>query len=124
MSTAEDKVGATGPANPMPMVLPELLDTGQVAHYLGLRRTQVAELARQGKLPGLKVGRQWRFLADDLRTWIRKHPQRQDALAKRFDELWDTLRQRAEAAGYGPDDVPRLIEEVRRARRERQVRVA
>ena len=33
----------------------------------------------------------------------------------RFDQLWKKARKAAEKAGYGPEDVDRLIAEVRRA---------
>jgi len=97
--------------------LPELLDVKQVAAYLKLHEVTVLSFARQGKLPGFKVGREWRFRAADIRAWLEAKAQGQEAFAQRFDALWDRLRARAEAAGYGPDDVARLIGEVRQARR-------
>jgi len=100
--------------------LPELLDVKQVAAYLRLHEVTVLSFARQGKLPGFKVGREWRFRAEDIRAWLEAKAQGSGAFAKRFDALWERLRARAEAAGYGPDDVTRLIGEVRRARRARR----
>ncbi len=46
--------------------LPELLDTKQVAAYLKLHEVTVLNLARQGKLPGFRVGRVWRFRVDEV----------------------------------------------------------
>ncbi len=41
--------------------LPELLTVREVAAYLKLHEVTVLNFARQGKLPGFKVGRAWRF---------------------------------------------------------------
>jgi excisionase family DNA binding protein len=111
MSTVGDRKTAGG--------LPELLDVTQVAAYLGLHRVTVLGFAREGKLPAFKVGREWRFRAEDIRAWLEEQRRARDAWGERFDRLWERLRRKAEAAGYGPADVPRLIREVRRAQRRR-----
>jgi len=96
-----------------PEDLPELLDVKQVAAYLGLHEVTVLRFARRRRLPGFKVGREWRFRADELRAWVQARSRGSDGFAKRFDALWARLRQRAEAAGYRAEDIPRLIREVR-----------
>ena len=97
--------------------LPRLLNAKEVAAYLKLHEVTVVNLARRGKLPGFKVGREWRFRADDIRRWVEQGASGADTSRRRFDALWGRLRQRAEQSGLGPDDVPRLIQEVREARR-------
>ena len=99
-----------------PRGLPELLDAKQVAAYLKLHEVTVLSFAREGKLPGFKVGREWRFRADAIRGWLERQGQGDDAFAERFDELWERLRQRAERSGYGADDIPQLVREVREAK--------
>lgn len=103
-----------------PEGLPELLDVKQVASYLKLHEVTVLAFAREGKLPGFKVGREWRFRADDIRGWLEQRRQGDDAFAKRFDQLWERLRQRAERSGYGAEDIPQLVREVRETRRTRR----
>jgi excisionase family DNA binding protein len=100
-----------------PRGLPELLDVKQVASYLKLHEVTVLNFARQGKLPGFKVGREWRFRTDDIRAWLDKREEAKDAFAQRFNDLWERLRQRAEKSGYGAEDIPRLVREVRETRR-------
>ncbi|MBI3996961.1 MAG: helix-turn-helix domain-containing protein [Candidatus Omnitrophica bacterium] len=46
------------------------LSIEDVARWLGVDRKTVYSLARQGKLPGFKVGNQWRFNQEMLRAWI------------------------------------------------------
>ncbi len=97
--------------------LPELMDAKQVAAYLKLHEVTVVNYARRGKLPGFKVGREWRFRATDIRLWLL----RQDERVQQFEALLDRIGDALRRAGYGPDDVPRLIEEVREeARAERE----
>jgi len=96
--------------------LPELLDAKQVAAYLKLHEVTVLRLARQGKLPGFKVGRKWRFCARDVRRSVSRSREE----IERFEALSDRIGEAMRRAGYGPDDVDRLIAEVREERRQRQ----
>jgi excisionase family DNA binding protein len=41
-----------------------------VAEYLGLHELTVRRLAREGAIPALKLGRQWRVKRDLLEKWI------------------------------------------------------
>ena len=49
-----------------------LLTPENVSELLCLKVRQVKELARQGRIPGIKVGRLWRFSEDSLKDWIEK----------------------------------------------------
>jgi excisionase family DNA binding protein len=44
----------------------------EVAHHLRLNPATVRRLAREGKIPALKSGRQWQIRRDQLERWIRK----------------------------------------------------
>ena len=70
MSTVSDSVAT--------VALPALLNVKQVAAYLGLHRVTVLQFAREGKLPGLKIGRGWRFRADEIRDWLETQRQQSD----------------------------------------------
>ena len=48
------------------------LSVEEVASGFGLAPTTIYRLARQGKLPGLKVGFKWRFNEDLLDSWVAK----------------------------------------------------
>jgi excisionase family DNA binding protein len=49
---------------------PEIMTIAQVAEYLGLHELTVRRLAREGAIPALKLGRQWRVKRDLLEKWI------------------------------------------------------
>ncbi len=52
--------------------LPPIMTIAEVAKYLGLHELTVRRLAREGELPALKLGRQWRVKRDLLEKWIEK----------------------------------------------------
>jgi excisionase family DNA binding protein len=49
---------------------PEVLTLEQTAELLQLEKKVVHELAESGKLPGRKVGYEWRFSRTALITWL------------------------------------------------------
>ena len=56
---------------------PRILTLRQAAAFLALHPNTVRSLVRAGQLPGAKTGRNWRFIATDLVTWIRtRYPER------------------------------------------------
>ncbi|MEZ5098681.1 MAG: helix-turn-helix domain-containing protein [Thermoleophilia bacterium] len=48
----------------------EILDVDDVARLLKLEKTTVRVLARQGKLPARKIGKEWRFSRYVLLAWL------------------------------------------------------
>ena len=50
--------------------LPPIMTIAEVAAYLGLHELTVRRLAREGAIPALKLGRQWRVKRDLLERWI------------------------------------------------------
>ena len=47
-----------------------LLTPEEVSDKFRIKIRQVKELARQGRLPGIKIGRVWRFSEEHLMEWI------------------------------------------------------
>ncbi len=43
----------------------------EIAEYLGVSRDSVYNWVTQGKMPGHKVGRQWKFKKDEIDEWVR-----------------------------------------------------
>lgn len=48
-----------------------LMTIAETAQYLSLHAMTVYQLAQQGKIPAIKIGRAWRFKLDDLEAWLR-----------------------------------------------------
>ncbi len=42
----------------------------EVAEYLNLHRQTVTRLADKGELPGVKIGRKWRFRPEDIQAYL------------------------------------------------------
>jgi len=94
------------------VVLPALMDVKQVSEYLGLHRVTVVEFARLGKLPAFKVGREWRFRADEIREWMDRK-RRNPVVDDRFERLWQRLGSPINERRLDLEDVGDLIAEVR-----------
>lgn len=62
-----EKYGPIGEHNAMPH---SDFDMQSLARYLHLSPQQVGKLADRGKLPGRKVGGQWRFSKADIHHWL------------------------------------------------------
>jgi excisionase family DNA binding protein len=48
----------------------EVLTTREAASFLKVHEKTLCRLARQGKIPGNKIGGEWRFMKNDLVRWI------------------------------------------------------
>lgn len=47
-----------------------LMDIKQVAAYLQITEATAYNWAQSGKLPGIKMGRIWRFRPSDIEDWL------------------------------------------------------
>ena len=50
--------------------MPEIMTLQQVAEYLKFSKDKVYQMANAGKIPAIKIGKQWRFDKNDLGKWI------------------------------------------------------
>jgi excisionase family DNA binding protein len=48
----------------------EFLTTRQLQELLRVDRTTIYRMAESGRLPGVKVGKQWRFARDQIEAWL------------------------------------------------------
>lgn len=49
---------------------PEILDVEGAATLLAVSSSTIYRLARQGKIPATRVGREWRFTRSNLIQWV------------------------------------------------------
>jgi len=47
------------------------LTIGELAQYLKMGRTKLYAMAQQGKVPGNKIGSQWRFDREEIDRWVK-----------------------------------------------------
>jgi len=52
------------------MMASKVLNTKEVAAYLGMGIRTIYRLAASGQMPAAKVGGRWRFHVDALDTWL------------------------------------------------------
>ena len=80
------------------------MDVDALAEYLHLTPPQVAKMAVRGKLPGRKVGGQWRFSEPEIHLWLEQRIGASD-----LDQLDRVQQVLDRAAGPGDDD-PKIAE--------------
>lgn len=49
---------------------PEVMTIDELAIYLQVSKSSLYKLAQDGKVPGQKVGRHWRFRRDTIDRWL------------------------------------------------------
>ena len=57
-------------ATSMNATIEPLIDATQAARMLKLHPVTVREMASRGAIPGLKIGKVWRFRASSLDEWV------------------------------------------------------
>jgi len=50
----------------------KLMTIKEVADYLRLSKVTVYKMTRQGKIPALKIGKQWRYNKSEIDTWVKQ----------------------------------------------------
>ncbi len=100
--------------------LPTLLTAKEVAASLKLHEATVVRFARSGVLPAMKVGRAWRFRAEDIQIWLDVRNETPEEFARNTEALLDEMARHMEQSAITEDDIQRVIEEVRRERRARR----
>ena len=55
-------------------VMVQIVTVKEVAAFLKLKEATVCSLAAEGKLPGFKLGKSWRFDMDEMEKWISGMP--------------------------------------------------
>ena len=53
-----------------PPRIPEVMTIDDLAAYLQVSKSSLYKLAQDGKVPGQKVGRHWRFLRTTIDSWL------------------------------------------------------
>jgi len=54
------------------MTSTELITLDELANYLKVSRDTVYRMAQSGKIPGVKVGNQWRFTQNEVMASLKK----------------------------------------------------
>lgn len=52
----------------------DVLTIDQLADYLQIPKSTLYKLVQEGKVPGKKVGRQWRFHREAVDIWLAESP--------------------------------------------------
>ena len=70
----------------MPTDSSSVLTIEDLAEYLKISKSTLYKLAQRGELPGIKVGRHWRFHKNAVDEWLKSHPDHLDTKEKKQEE--------------------------------------
>jgi len=56
------------------LTIEPLIDAREAAQILKLHPITIRQMAGRGVIPGLKIGKVWRFRASSLDEWVRARP--------------------------------------------------
>jgi len=59
----------------------DIMTIDELAEYLRISKSTLYKLAQEGKLPGQKVGKRWRFHREAVDRWVQNDPARGDSRA-------------------------------------------
>lgn len=88
------------------------LTVEEVASYLKLAPVTVYRELVKRRLPGFKVGNQWRIRKDILDDWIEE----KSGWQKRFDRLWSEFQRQGRRRRVTEEDIAKEVRAVRRSR--------
>ena len=58
----------------------------ELAEYLKIPKSTLYKLAQEGKIPGQKVGRHWRFRREAIDRWLEQGPMEYDTRSSKSPE--------------------------------------
>ncbi len=64
----------------------EVMTIEELSGYLKISKSTLYKLAQEGGLPGIKVGKHWRFHKDAVVDWLKNHPEHRRVSNKISDE--------------------------------------
>jgi excisionase family DNA binding protein len=56
----------------MPTIRVRILTVSELSEYLNVHKTTIYRALREGKLPGFRLGSDWRFHLDAIEQWQRE----------------------------------------------------
>lgn len=65
---------------------PEILNSREAAEFLRVGPETVIREARAGRLPGRRIGKEWRFSRNALLEWLARGPSQEDTRRYRRDD--------------------------------------
>jgi len=54
----------------------DIMTIDALAEYLKISKSTLYKLVQDGKLPGQKVGKRWRFHKEAIDGWLKQHPEK------------------------------------------------
>ena len=62
---------------------PTIMTLDEVAKYLRIHKSTVYRMTKEGKIPAIKIGNQWRFKKNKIDEWLSKQGDRKEKALKK-----------------------------------------
>ena len=57
---------------------PTIMTLDEVAKYLRIHKSTVYRMTKEGKIPAIKIGNQWRFKKNKIDEWLSKQVEKKE----------------------------------------------
>jgi excisionase family DNA binding protein len=54
----------------------QILNVSELSEYPRIHKTTIYRMLREGRLPGFRIGSDWRFSVEAIDQWLRDHSQK------------------------------------------------
>jgi excisionase family DNA binding protein len=54
----------------------QILNVSELSEYLRVHKTTIYRMLREGRLPGFRIGSDWRFSVEAIDQWLRDRSQK------------------------------------------------
>jgi excisionase family DNA binding protein len=54
----------------------QILNVSELSEYLRIHKTTIYRMLREGRLPGFRIGSDWRFSVEAIDQWLRDQSQK------------------------------------------------
>ncbi len=79
----------------------EIMTIEELAVYLKISKSSMYKLCQEGKIPGNKVGRHWRFQREVIDRWLSEHSVKSDQSSVSMKDLRTIVDQAIKATEKG-----------------------
>jgi len=62
---------------------PTIMTLDEVAKYLRIHKSTVYRMTKEGKIPAIKIGNQWRFKKNKIDEWLGKQGDKKEKALKK-----------------------------------------
>ncbi len=91
----------------------EILTLPELANYLKTSHDTIYRKVVKGEIPGVKIGRSWRFSREVIDKWLEQKSLDQNYRISTAKQIWKDIGDEINKSGLKVEDIPALIQSIR-----------